>query len=58
MEHPSYADGHAGGLLKIYYRDGRPIFFEAVPHARNRQHFQDMDRSRKGQQRQENLATS
>lgn len=47
MERPEHADGTAGRRLKIDYRDGRPVFFRALPDAENLQHYHDMNRSRK-----------
>ncbi|KAH7696362.1 hypothetical protein AAVH_36568 [Aphelenchoides avenae] len=51
MEDPTYADGHAGGLLKIDYRDGRPVFFRALPFVNNQDHYNNMVQSRRRKER-------
>ncbi|KAH7731666.1 hypothetical protein AAVH_00564 [Aphelenchoides avenae] len=51
MEDPTYADGHAGGLLKIDYRDGRPVFIRALPYERNQDLYHNMVQSRMRKER-------
>lgn len=39
MEEPYQFNGVAGGLLQIERRDGRAVFFRALPQPGNRRHY-------------------